>query len=452
MRGIRERRKLSGMNTESMQADEARIGRARAHAARRRIGEAEAIYREVLESAPDTPEALNFVAMCALSRGDFASAQPDLEHAARIDPTEPEIWKNLGIVHLAQQHGDDALDAFDRALGLEPMHFAARLHRGAAFEQLGRSDAATAAYFGALAVAQSRGKWRNDVTTPPDLRPAVRHAITFLDAHRKPVFMELLQPLRERYGTTSLARIEQGLEIYLGAREAHYPDARQLCTFFHVPGLAAQPYHPRERFAWQDALERHAAVVREELRGVLAQPMGIEPWPGTHDDERLAQQDLAGGTGGNAQAFFFHRHGRRCETNAQRCPRTMEILNSLPLLHIRDHAPQTLFSMLAPGAHAGKRHGITNARLVTQLPLIVPGNCAIRVGGIEHAWREGQCVTFDDSFEHEAWNHGDAACAVLSLDSWHPDLATPEREALAVLFGGIDDFHRAAKVGIPPRD
>ena len=106
------------MNTQAAQAGETRILQARAHAAQHRIAEAEAVYRDILKTAPETPEALNFVAMCALARGELASAQRNLEHAARANPVEPEIWKNLGIVHLAQQHGGDALDEFDRALGL----------------------------------------------------------------------------------------------------------------------------------------------------------------------------------------------------------------------------------------------------------------------------------------------------------------------------------------------
>src|SRR5690242_21540363 len=212
------------MQQSTAQTHEARINQARAHAAQHRIAEAEAVYRDILKDAPETPEALNFVAMCALARGDFAAAQHDLERAARVNPTEPEIWKNLGIVQLAQRHGGEALDAFDRALGLEPMHFAARLHRGAALEQLGRVDDATTAYFGALSAAQSRGKWRNDMTTPPGLRPAVKHAIAFVNLHRKRLFMELMQPLRDKYGAGALTRVEQGLEIYLEERPANYPD------------------------------------------------------------------------------------------------------------------------------------------------------------------------------------------------------------------------------------
>ena len=442
------------MNTQAVQADEARINQARAHAAQQRIAEAEALYRDILRTAPDTPEALNFVAMCELSRGDFASAESRLERAARLEPTQPEIWKNLGIVHLAQHRADDALDAFDRALGIEPVHFAARLHRGAALEQLGRPDEATTAYFGALAAAQSHGKWRNDLTTPPGLRPAVKHAVAFVGTHRKRIFMELLQPLRDKHGATSLARVEQGLEIYLGDRPADYPDPRQFCKFFYVPGLRATPYYERELFPWHAELEKHFEVIRAELLNVLDEPIGVEPFLGTNDNRLLKEHNLLAGTRGEAQwnSFFFHRHGEVFEQNAGRCPRTTEVLASLPLVHIRGHAPEVLFSILTPGSHILKHHGVTNTRLVTHLPLIIPEDCAISVGGVEHAWREGRCVTFDDTFEHEAWNRSDKVRAVMILDSWHPDLTAAEREAVALLVGGIGDFNQAAKVDAPPKD
>jgi aspartate beta-hydroxylase len=450
-----ERGKLCGMNTEaSRQAFDTRISLARAHAAQHRIPEAEAAYRDILKDEPDAPEALNFVAMCALSRGEFASAEEYLKRAAEQNPTEPEIWKNVGIVQLAQHRGEDALDAFDRALGLEPMHFAARLHRGAALEQLGRIDEATAGYFGALAAAQSRGKWRNDMTTPPGLRPAVRHAIAFIDANRKRIFMQLLQPLRDQYGAGSLARVEQGLQIYLGEREPEYPDPHQFCKFFYVPGLTTTAYYPRERFPWYAQLEAHTGTIREELLAVLAQPIGVEPFLGTNDNAALKEQNLLDGTRGKAEwnSFFFHRHGEVFEQNARRCPRTTEILNALPLVHIRGHAPEVLFSILTPGSHILKHHGVTNTRLVTHLPLIIPEDCAISVGGVEHAWQEGRCVTFDDTFEHEAWNRSDKVRAVMILDAWHPDLTEAERAAIALLVGGIGDFNQSARVNAPPAD
>ncbi len=427
---------------------------ARNHAAQQRIAEAEAAYRAVLKAAPDTPEALNFVGMCALARGELASAQHDLERASQLEPAQPEIWKNLGIVHLARRDPGAALAAIDRALALEPSHHAARLHRGAALEMLGRSDDATAAYFGALVAAQERGMWRNDMTTPPGLRPAVKHAIRFVDTHRKRIFMELLAPLRDKYGAGALTRVEHGLEIYLGDRPPDYPDPRQFCKFFYVPGLTTTPYYPRDRFPWHAELEQHTGTIREELLGVLNDPVGVQPFLGTNDNELLRQQNLLAGTHGQAQwnSFFFHRHGEVFEQNARRCPRTTAILDSLPLVHIRGHAPEVLFSILAPGSHILPHHGVTNTRLVTHLPLIVPEDCAIRVGGIEHVWQEGRCVTFDDTFLHEAWNRSGRVRVVMILDSWHPDLTDAEREAIALLVGAIGDFNQAANVAAPPKD
>ncbi len=427
---------------------------ARAHARAGRIAQAETSYRDTLKSAPDTPEALNFVGVCALARGELADAQRMLERAAELEPQQPEIWKSLGLVQLAAKRGADALAAFDHALTLDPNHFVARLHRGAALERLGRTHDAVTSYYGAIVAAQNRGQWRSEASTPPGLRTAVLHAIRYVNENRRRLFLDLLSPLRQRYGADALRRVEQGLLIYLGDLPANYPDPRQFCKFFYVPGLRTQPYFECELFPWHADLEKHTDVIREELLGVLADNCGIEPFLGTDDAKLLEEQKLLRGERGDARwdAFFFHRHGEVFEQNARRCPRTTQVLNSLPLVYIREHAPEVLFSLLTPGSHILPHHGVTNTRLVTHLPLIVPENCAIRVGGVEHVWQEGCCVTFDDTFEHEAWNRSDKLRAVMILDSWHPDLTEAEREAIALLVGGISDFNRAANVAAPPKD
>jgi len=435
-------------------ADPQRIEQARAFARQGRIADAESAYRAVLGDAPDTPEALNFVAMCALARGGVAEAQAKLERAAELEPAQPEIWKSLGVVHLAADRAQQALDAFDRALQLDPAHFVARLHRGAALERLGRRYEAVASYFGAIVAAQKRDQWLNDASTASGLRMPVKHAMRMVHAERTQLFLHLLDPLRAQYGSAALRRVEQGLAIYLGTAPADYADPRQRPKFFYVPGLRTQPYFERELFPWHIDLERHTATIREELLGVLADNQGIEPFLGTNDAEILEEQKALRGERGAPQwnAFFFHRHGEVFEQNARRCPRTTGVLDSLPLVHIREHAPEVLFSVLTPGSHILPHYGVTNTRLVTHLPLIVPPDCAIRVGGVEHVWQEGCCVTFDDTFEHEAWNRSDRVRAVMILDSWHPDLTEAEREAITVLVGGIGDFNRAAEVAPPPKD
>ncbi|UXI68306.1 aspartyl/asparaginyl beta-hydroxylase domain-containing protein [Tahibacter amnicola] len=177
---------------------------------------------------------------------------------------------------------------------------------------------------------------------------------------------------------------------------------------------------------------------------MLAQDEGFEPF--LHfDSPAQAETYLRGERGTPAwNAFFFYRHGARNDANAARAPHTMAVLDSLPVVRIRGHAPETLFSVLTPGSHILPHCGVTNTRLVVHLPLIVPPGCALRVGGLDHAWQEGKVVVFDDTYEHEAWNRSDSTRVVMILDTWHPDLTDVERAAITDLVGVIGDFNGAA--------
>jgi aspartate beta-hydroxylase len=53
-------------------------------------------------------------------------------------------------------------------------------------------------------------------------------------------------------------------------------------------------------------------------------------------------------------------------------------------------------------------------------------------------------VTFDDTFEHEAWNRSNETRVVLILDSWNPDLTVAECAAVTELIGAIGDFNAAS--------
>ena len=79
-------------------------------------------------------------------------------------------------------------------------------------------------------------------------------------------------------------------------------------------------------------------------------------------------------------------------------------------------------SRAQPGTHIGAHCGPSNLRLRVHLGLRVPDGCRIRVGDEVRSWREGECLVFDDSFEHEVWHEGDADRDVLICDMWHPML------------------------------
>jgi aspartate beta-hydroxylase len=419
---------------------------ARAAAQAGHYADADVAFQRVLEHDPDNLEALNYLAQRALLGGRAPQAVAMLERATQRETRNEELWRNLGLARLASGDAEAAAAALTSAIEVDSAAFRARLFLGQIHERAGRMREAAMQYFGAIYAAQGQGLWLNEQTTPPAMRERVTSAMAFVDRHRGAAFAESLEPLREKHGAAALARVTAGMKIYLGETPANYPDPRQLPVFLYIPGLPTTPWFERDLFPWYSTLEAGTEVIREELREALRGEQGITPFLGSNSLDQVGKL-LAGGDAPPAwDAFFFYNQGKRYEENCARCPRTAEILESLPLVRIREHAPEICFSVLTPGTHILPHRGVTNARVVTHLPLIVPEECALVVGGEKREWREGKCFTFDDTFEHEAWNRGSSTRSVLLMDCWNPYLTEVEREAIAALVGTIGDFNRAAGV------
>jgi aspartate beta-hydroxylase len=125
----------------------------------------------------------------------------------------------------------------------------------------------------------------------------------------------------------------------------------------------------------------------------------------------------------------------------------MAAIDRLPLSRVSGHGPEVLFSTLGPGTHLLPHFGVTNARVVGHLPLLVPADCALAVAGIEHRWQVGEVVVFDDTYSHEAWNRSAEIRVVLIFDMWHPDLTEVERLAVRDLQESLGSFSsRAAQL------
>jgi aspartate beta-hydroxylase len=438
------------MTNEQHQAREDYRGKARLGLRQGDQTLAEQSYERLLESDPDDLEALQQLASINLARGGTTEAISLLTRAHRAHPSEPFTLHQLGVVRAAAGDMRGAIEDLRRGLELKPDMFLARLRLGALLDDQGETYEALAATFNAINTAQAKGRWLNDETTAPELRDSVKRATQFVLSGRRKLFNDILEPLRQRYGASELVRVEQCLAMYLGEQKATLPDSRQQPKFLYFPGVPSQPYYPRERFPWQAELEANTAAIRDELLSVLAQPQDLESFLQIDSPQDAA--DLLKSSGAQQpawDAYFFHRHGERYDAHAASCPRTAALLDALPLAYVREHSPETLFSVLRPGTHILPHRGVTNTRLVTHLPLIVPNDCALRVGGEVHEWKEGRCVTFDDTYLHEAWNNSDETRVVLILDTWNPDLSEAERAAVADLVGAIGDFNRASEVPVP---
>lgn len=86
---------------------------------------------------------------------------------------------------------------------------------------------------------------------------------------------------------------------------------------------------------------------------------------------------------------------------------------------------EVAFRILSPGSKLKPHCGPTNARLTCQLGISVPlgAEPGVAIGGQDpRPWIDGQCIVFDDSFEHyeELDEMADGDCVVFTVHFWHP--------------------------------
>jgi aspartate beta-hydroxylase len=407
-----------------------------------RIAEAHQAFEQVLQQHPDDIDALNVLAIGALQRGELPRATELLEHAVQTHPADSMSWHHLGRVREASGDVAAAIKAHGEAVRLRPDFHVARLHLGACLDQEGQLEVAAFQYMRALQDAQLRGTWLNADTTPRSLQPRVERAVTVVRATRRAILDRLLEPLVARHGRQALVRVERSLRILMREEAAEYPDPRQRPTFYFFPGLPTAPYLDRDLFPWIADMEAHADTIRAELRQRLESAAGRER---VFTSEALEQANLRGAdVAPSWNGYYFYRYGERRAENCAECPATAAVLERVPLAHVRGHGPEVLYSVFTPGTHLLPHRGVTNTRLVAHLPLIVPRDCALNVGGELHAWQEGRVVVFDDTYEHEAWNRSDSVRVVMIFDIWNPHLTEVERLATTEIITTLGDLRETA--------
>jgi aspartyl/asparaginyl beta-hydroxylase (cupin superfamily) len=79
-------------------------------------------------------------------------------------------------------------------------------------------------------------------------------------------------------------------------------------------------------------------------------------------------------------------------------------------------------------------------RLLTHLPLILPGPARFRVGNTVREWEMGRAWVFDDTIEHEAWNEAEAMRVILIFDVWNPYLDDGEKRLITEMMKAQREF------------
>jgi len=118
-----------------------------------RLAQAEALYKQVLDAAPEHPDALHLLGMVAFQTGRPALARDLVERAIGLDPREPYYRHDLGDILRDQERLDDAAARYREAIALKPDLAPAHANLAIVLHKLGRLDDAVAAYEQALAHA-----------------------------------------------------------------------------------------------------------------------------------------------------------------------------------------------------------------------------------------------------------------------------------------------------------
>ena len=412
------------------------------------LTQATRLSEALLAAHPGDAEVQSLHASVLMARGDWATAEERLGRLVGRSDAPYAAKARLALTRTRLGDRDGALAAYRMALAERPGDFVQRLAYAECLAGVGNADEALPQFFRAVCDAQKAGRWLSDDSTPPHLRMRVREAMATIDVGRRTLFERVLDRHLAAFGLDAMQRVRTALAAYLNLEQVPDDDPRQRPLFFRMTGLPATPYFDRALFPWYEVLESATADIRDELRAVLGSDAGLIPFLGERDPDITAPY-LGGDPASRSwDAYFLHRHGRRFDEHLAKCPRTEAALSQVPLTVVRDHAPEVLFSVLSPGTHIKPHHGVTNTRVVTHLPLIIPeGDCQLVVGGQPHGWREGRCITFDDTFLHEAWNRTAHRRVVLILDTWNPYLTEPERIALKDLVEQIGDFNLRASAG-----
>lgn len=410
--------------------------------------QAEALFRHLLERHPDHPDLLTELASLALLRDDITRAQRMLQRALRGEPQHVEAALELARLLARKGEAQDARQVLEACLRVAPRAHPevpmAWLMLGALRDALDDGEGAARAWHTALERARARGRWQTPEDTPEPLRQPLEAARLRAREAREAWLDAAIAPLRARASAESLVRIDEAKAVLLGRSDRHPPHPRQRPKFLYVPGLPSQPYLDPDLMPWASRLRKAFVPIRQEALQVLREREGLAGFIDVRPGDRIENY-----LGGSAErpawdAFFFYRHGKRYDANHARCPVTSEVLESLDLFRLEGQAPEICFSVLAPHTTIRPHHGVSNVRLVMHLPLIVPADCALNLVDVgEHAWREGELVLFDDTFEHEAWNRSAQPRVVLLMDCWNPHLSGLEREAVTALIQASSAFDQA---------
>jgi predicted TPR repeat methyltransferase len=141
--------------------------------------DAERLYRRILETVPEHPDAMHFLGVLLHQRGRSDEAIELIEHSIALDPRLPDRYNNLGNVLVETGRLAEATAAYKKAIDLQGGHADAYNNLGTVLRAQGRYDDAAAAYQKAIELDPKHVDAYNNFGNLLSSRGLVREAVAY---------------------------------------------------------------------------------------------------------------------------------------------------------------------------------------------------------------------------------------------------------------------------------
>ena len=181
------------------------------------------------------------------------------------------------------------------------------------------------------------------------------------------------------------------------------------CLVYLFSAVPMKPILDAESFPALRPLRDHWKSIREEAERLFE--TGHIRASDRHDDLGFNTFFRKGW-----KRFYLKWYGEPPPSARELCPRTVELLRSIPSVH------GAMFALMAPQSAVGKHRDPFAGSLRYHLGLVTPNSdeCRIFIDGTEYSWRDGEDLVFDETYVHHFENRTDQTRIILFCDFERP--------------------------------
>lgn len=398
------------------------------------------VAQKLLEKDEGNKTALQFLAKWSLSNKEFKAAVGYWKKLSEVSTPHWEIF--VGWSQAAENAGDleGAIKACKKGLKALKGDYLILFVLGQLSHKAGYEKQATTAFFHCYQIIASLHA-KDDERLKAQLKAhqsQYEFSMAHLDKSLGGAVSKAVTKLGEKIGEP-IKRVDDTKYVRFSKANPSENILQQPQVIF-MPELPSWPWFDVGALAFIPGLEKNYEALRQEVLENLRPEVDFKPTLKENQNLSPDLAPLAGST--NWGAVYFHENFRPNPEAEKRFPKIWKGMAELPLYGFDGLISEVKLSALKPGVKVPPHFGLNNTTLNIHLPLVVPGDCGIQVGGEKRTYEPGKCLVFDDSFIHDIWNNAAEPLIVLSFEVWKPGITEIEKEALEAAARAENDWYQ----------